>query len=111
VSKERALRRAERERVAAEREAAASEAAERAARRTARREAVTSRLPSLGAGGGQVGILARRRRQRVAILVAALVALNIVLWLVRPDAGARVLGAIVSVLCAPVLFVLLFPRP
>jgi hypothetical protein len=56
------------------------------------------------------GTLARRRRRRWSLLVAALVALNVLVWVLRPDWESRLGALVVSVLAAPVLATLLFPR-
>jgi len=114
VSKERARRRAEREREAAIRSAARAAQQERRERRAARarvvRRATTGRLPRLTPRGRQTGPLARRRRVQTSLLLALLVALNILVWVVRPDWPARLAALVVTVLAAPVLSVLLLPR-
>jgi hypothetical protein len=110
VSKERARRRAEREREAAIRAAARAEEQERQERRAARRAALTRRLPGGGATG-PTGVLDRRRGQRIRVLLLGLTAINLLVWFARDDWGVRAGVLVVSVLAAPVLFVLLFPRP
>jgi Flp pilus assembly protein TadB len=112
VSKERARRRAEREREAAIRTAARAATAERRERRQARRRTVHAatvgrlRPPP----GRPTGILARRHRRQTTGLVAVLVLLNLVVWIVRGDWPA-VLGAlVVSALVFPVLKLLIFAR-
>lgn len=121
MSKERARRRAEREREAAIRRAARAADAERRERRQARRRtlhaATVGRVPvpvgRAGSGRGvarSYGPLARRNRQQTTGLVAVLVLVNVVVWVVRGDWPA-VLGAlVVSVLVYPVLKLLLFAR-
>lgn len=113
MSRERALRRAEREREAAIRAAARAAQAERRERRDARRRALrratTGRLPGFGAVGRDTGTLARRRRRQRGLLVALLVALNVLLWVARPDWEARLAGVVVSALAFPVLQLLLLP--
>jgi Flp pilus assembly protein TadB len=113
VSKERAQRRAEREREAAIKAAARAAAAERRERRDARRNALrratTDRLPGLRPVGKDTGTLARRRRVQRGILLALLVALNVLVWVVRPDWQARLAAVVVTVLTAPVLATLLLP--
>jgi hypothetical protein len=108
VSKERARRRAEREREAAIRSAARAAQQERRERRAARARVV--RRPRLTPRGRQTGTLARRRRVQTSLLLALLVALNILVWVVRPDWPARLAALVVTVLAAPVLSVLLLPR-
>ena len=107
MSKDRARRRAEREREAAIRAAARAAEQERRERWAARRRALTGWLPR---PRWQPGILARRRRQQVATTVAVLVALNVLVWVVRDDWAARVLGVMVSLLVAPVVHTMLHRR-
>ena len=114
MSKERAQRRAEREREAAIRAAARAAEAERRERREARARAVrrqtTDRLPRLRPVGRDTGALARRRRLQRGLLVALLLALNILVWVLRPDWEARLGAALVTVLAFPVLQLLLVRR-
>lgn len=114
MSKERARRRAAREHEAAIRAAARAAEAERRERRAARRRAVrrhtTDRLPRLGGVGRDTGGLARRRRVETSLLLAALAFVNLVVWVVRPDWGARFAALVVTILAAPVLHVVLLPR-
>jgi hypothetical protein len=100
MSKERAQRRAERERQAAARAAERERSAQRAARAAARRRALTRWVPRTRLLPGE---LAARRRREVAVTIAILVALNLLVWIVRPDWEARLAAAAVSVLVAPVL--------
>jgi Flp pilus assembly protein TadB len=114
MSKERARRRAEREREAAIRSAARAAEQERRERRSARarvvRRATSERLPRLTPRGRQTGTLARRRRVQTSLLIAMLLVLNVVVWALRPDWPARLAAVVVTVLAAPVLSVLLIPR-
>jgi hypothetical protein len=114
MSKERAQRRAVREHEAALKAAARAAEAERRERRAARAKAVrrvtTDRLPGFRPVGRDTGSLARRRRIQRGLLVALLVAMNVLVWVVRPDWEARLAALIVSVLAAPVLVTLLLPR-
>jgi Flp pilus assembly protein TadB len=114
VNKERARRRAEREREAAIRSAARAAQAERRERRRSRRRrlhaATAGRVRPLTSSGRQAGILARRSRRQTTGLVAVLVLLNLVVWVLHGDWPA-VLGAlVVSLLVYPVLKLLLFAR-
>ena len=114
MSKERARRRADREREAGFRTAARAAEAERRERRQSRRRtlhaATVGRVRPLRSSGRPVGILARRNRRQTTGLVAVLVLLNVVVWVVRGD-WAAVLGAlVVSLLVFPVLRLLLFAR-
>ncbi|MCZ4499377.1 MAG: hypothetical protein JWQ74_1930 [Marmoricola sp.] len=98
MSKERAQRRAVREREAAEKAAARSVAEARAARARARRAVWSARLRPvrslLGGSGQQTGLLAQRRRTRLNVILMAFALLQVVVWIVRPDWQAR-LGALV----------------
>jgi Flp pilus assembly protein TadB len=109
LSKERAQRRAAREKEAAIRAAARAAEAERRERRQARKRALRRIAPSFGSGR-PTGILARRRRTQNSMLFALLLAVNILVWVVRPDWAARIAVLIVTVLAAPVLATLLFRR-
>ena len=114
MRKERALRRAEREREAAIKAAARAAEAERRERREARRRAVrrltTDRLPRPVPVGRDTGTLAHRRRIRTSLLLTFLLLVNVLVWVVRPDWRARLGALVVSVLAAPVLAALLAPR-
>lgn len=109
MSKERARRRAERERLAAEKAAQRAARLERERRSRARWAALRRLLP--GRRSRPTGILARRARVRSSILALVLLVLVIVVWVTRPDWAARVGIVIVCVLAYPVLRALLFPRP
>jgi hypothetical protein len=114
VSRERARRRAAREHEAALKAFARAEEAERRERRTARtralRRATTGRLPTLTPRGRPTGTLARRRRTQTSLLLAALLAVNVLVWFLRPDWASRLAALVVSLLAAPVLATLLVPR-
>jgi len=107
VSRERAKRREEREREAAVKAAARAREAERRTRRAARRRALTGWVPRPRL---TPGTLAARRRKEVTVTVCILLALNLLVWLVRPDWQARVGALVVSILVAPVLHVMLVRR-
>ena len=100
MSKERAQRRAERERLAAARAESQAREAERGTRAAARKKALTGWLPRPRLLPGE---FAARRRREVAATIAILVALNLLVWIVRPDWEARLAAAAVSLLVAPVL--------
>jgi hypothetical protein len=107
VSKQRAVRRAEREREQAIRAAARAREDERRQRAAARRRALTGWLPG---ARRETGLLAARRRRQRWTTVAALVVLNLVVWVVTPAWEVRTVIAMVSLLAAPVLHTLLFRR-
>jgi Flp pilus assembly protein TadB len=108
VSKERARRRAEREREQAVKAAARAAEAERRELRSSRKRAVTSRLPKFAKG--QSGALAQRHRNELNITVCLLVALNVVVWIAFHDWATRLLVLVVCVLVAPVIHMMLFRR-
>src|SRR3954451_10736719 len=119
MSKERARRRAEREREAAIRAAARAAQHERrerrgggrrAARARVARRVTLDRMPRLAPAGRPTGTLAHRRRVQTSVLIAVLVAINVVVWVVRPDWASRFAALVVSILAAPVLVTLLLPR-
>ena len=114
MSKERALRRAGRERETAIRAAARAAEQERRERRAARGRALrrytTDRLPRPVPVGRDTGALAHRRRVRTTLLVVLLLLINVFVWVVRDDWGARLGALVVSLLVAPVLATLVAPR-
>ena len=109
MSKERAIRRAQREQEAAVRAAARAAEQERRERRAARKRAITRRLPKWGTGK-PTGILARKRRNQTTFLFSLLFVLNLFLWLARDEWGIRFAALVVSILAAPVLYTLMFRR-
>lgn len=102
MSKERARRREAREREAAARAATRSVRQEREARRRARKAALQRRLVPLTTGR-QTGVLARRRRTRLHLVLAALLFVQVVVWVVRPDWQARLTALILAALAFPVI--------
>ena len=109
MSKERAIRRAEREREAAIKAAARAAEAERRERRAARTRALKAPLPRVGVGRHQ-GVLARRRRIQRFVVLDLLVVFNIVVWFTTDSWSLRLLVLIASVLCFPVLATVPFRR-
>lgn len=105
MSKERAQRRAEREREAAAVAAARAAEAERRERREARMRALTSRLPT--ARRGPSGVLAERHRRRTGLLVVAVIAVNVIVWLASSDGMVRFLALVLSLLIAPIVSILM----
>ena len=102
MSKERATRRAEREREIAAKQAARAAAQERAERSRARRQALTGWVPRR-AGGRPTGILAERRRTRLRLLVSALVLVQVLVWIFREDWPSRLAALAVTLLLLPLL--------
>lgn len=116
MSKERARRRAEREREAAIRRAARASEQERRERSAARRAALRRTRGRFGLPGrrGKVGrpsgTVARRRRRQHQVTLLILLALVVLAFVVRPDWPARLAAVVVAVLAYPVLRTLLFRR-
>jgi hypothetical protein len=100
VSKERARRRAERQREAAVRTAARQRAEERRARARDRKQALTGWIPRPHL---TPGVLAARRRTELAATCGLLLLLNLLVWLVRPDWAARLGALVVSAVVFPVV--------
>lgn len=100
MSKERAQRRAERERAAAAAAEARERAAERRAKAAARRRTLTGWMPRPHL---QPGIIAQRRRAELGAAVGLLLLLNLLVWLVRDDWAARAGAVVVSLVVFPVV--------
>ncbi|MEO9324642.1 hypothetical protein ABFT23_14205 [Nocardioides sp. C4-1] len=104
---ERARRRAERERAAVEQAAAREAEAERVARRRARRDVAAGLLPGAWTGrsrsGAQTGTLAARRRQQTGLVIAFVLAVNVLVWLGTSEWAARAFLALLSVFIAPIV--------
>jgi len=107
MSKERARRRAEREREAAIRQAARERETERRSRAAARRQTLSGWVPRPHL---TPGVLAARRRTEMMATVIVLFLVNLLVWLLRPDWAARLGALVVSVLVFPVLRLLLSRR-
>lgn len=108
MAKERARRRAERE-------AAAAKDRQVRARKRARRDridrvkaSVTSAIPDKPRVAP--GLLARRRRRRLLAFVLGIVAIQAVVWPFLPNWGARMVVLLLTLLAAPVVWVLSFGR-
>lgn len=108
MAKERARRRAEREAVAAE------ERRRRAVQQRRRERAQTwrQRLRALLPSKPHItpGLLARRRRRRMALFAGVIVAICAVAWPFLPDWGARVIVLLGLLLLTPVAWVMSFGR-
>lgn len=100
MSKERARRRAEREREAAIKQAAHQREMERRTRAQARRRALTGWIPRPHL---TPGVLAARRRTELMATLGLLFLLNFLVWLVRPDWAARLGALVVSAVVFPVV--------
>jgi hypothetical protein len=100
MSKERARRRAEREREAADKLAARQRGSERRARARARKQTLAGWLPRPHL---TPGVLAARRRTELMATVGLLFLLNLLVWLVRPDWAARLGALVLSLVVFPVV--------
>ncbi len=100
MSKERAQRRAERERAATAAATARRRDSERRAKAAARRRNLTGWVPR---PHFQPGIIAQRRRAELGATVGLLLLLNLLVWLVRDDWAARAGALVVSLLVFPVV--------
>jgi hypothetical protein len=100
MSRERAHRRAERERGGKVAAAARQREAERRARAAARRRTLTGWIPRPHL---QPGIIAQRRRAELGATVGLLLLLNLLVWLVRDDWAARAGALVVSLVVFPVV--------
>jgi hypothetical protein len=100
MSKERAQRRAERERAATAAAAARQREAERRTRAAARRRSLTGWVPRPHL---QPGIIAQRRRADLGATIGLLLLLNLLVWLVRDDWAARAGALVVSLVVFPVV--------
>jgi Flp pilus assembly protein TadB len=110
VSRERALRRAERERAAAVDRERRARQAERESRRRATRAAWRARLPRRTRWRGQQGILARRRRAQNTVILGLYLLVQLVVWLLTDDPWVRAASALLGVLALPVLVTLTLDR-
>jgi hypothetical protein len=107
VSKERARRRAERERAAAVTLAARQREVARQARSRARRRTLTGWIPRPHL---TPGVLAARRRAELTATIGVLFLLNVLVWLVRPDWAARLGALVVSLVVFPVVRLMMTRR-
>ncbi|WP_066362088.1 hypothetical protein [Herbidospora mongoliensis] len=110
MSKERAIRRAERE---AEKARLAEERARREARSARLRDLrgrITAVLPKPVRVARQGGVLARRRRAQNAVMAMLFVLVQVIAWLTLGTVMARLAVLAVSILIVPVLVTVLFDR-
>ncbi len=101
MSKERQQRRAEREREVALRAAARAAEAERTERKVARRQRWTGWFPTPAPRPS--GALAERRRQQTGLMIAVLIAVNVLIWVFFPGWPARAMAAVLTLLFAPLI--------
>ena len=105
----------ERARKRAEREAEAQREREARARKRARRERVDRGKQALAgivpdAPRFTPGILARRRRRRLMAFAAGIVMIQVVTWPFLPNWGSRLVVLALTLLAAPVVWVLSLGR-
>ncbi|GAA4366396.1 hypothetical protein [Nocardioides caricicola] len=105
MSKERAQRRAEREREAAIVAAARAAEAEKKERREARKRALTRWVPK--SRRGPSGVIAERHRRQTRLLIVAVVVLNVLVWLASGDWAVRAFALLLSLLLVPVVQILM----
>ena len=110
MSKERARRRMEAERLAARQRAVRERRDTRASRRRHSAEALLGRLPKRTRYRGQQGLLARRRRMQNSVIVLIYLSAQAVVWLIWPDPWARAAAAIVGLAAVPVFVTLALDR-
>lgn len=108
MAKERARRRAEREAQAEVERARRAREVQRRARSRARRERLRGLIPDRPRTAP--GLLAKRRRRRLAALAGIIIVICAIAWPLIPDWGGRILLALGLVMLAPVAWVLSFGR-
>jgi hypothetical protein len=110
MSKDRARRRAEHEHAAAVGRAAAERRRTRVERRRAAIATVRPRLPRRTRWHRQQGILARRRRVENGVIIALVLASQLVVWLLTPDWWVRSSALLIAIVATPVLVILTLDR-
>jgi len=108
MAKDRAHRRAEREaeaQVQRRRRAAQVRRSERARRRRERVRTLVPRKPHT-----TPGLLARRKRRRLAALAGIIVVMCAITWPLLPDWGGRLVVLVGLLMLAPVAWVMAFGR-
>jgi Flp pilus assembly protein TadB len=110
VSRERARRRAEREREAARRRAERERVERRASRRRAAATAVRERLPRRTRWRRQQGLLARRRRVQNGLVLAVVAASQLVVWLLVSDPWVRGASLVLAAATVPLIITVVFDR-
>ncbi len=105
----------ERARKRAEREAAAEKEREERARRRARKERVDRVRQTVAAAMPDrpkvaPGLLARRRRRRLFAFALGIIAIQVLVWPFVPSWTGRIVVLVLTLLAAPVVWVLSFGR-
>ena len=110
MSRERARRRAEREREVARRRAERERAEHRAARRRAAVAGLRERLPRRTRWRRQQGLLARRRRIQNGLVLSVVAASQLVVWLLVSDPWVRVASLVLAAATVPLIITVVFDR-
>ncbi|QIG42608.1 hypothetical protein G5V58_07295 [Nocardioides anomalus] len=109
MSKERQQRRAVREAEQAAAASARAVEAERRARKDARKQRLTGWVPTQPSGR-PTGVLAEKRSRELRVLVAVLIALNLLVFAFTRDWYVTGLTLVASVLGAPIVHMILFRK-
>lgn len=107
MAKERARKRAEREAAAAVQKEHRRKQVARREKSARRKDAVRGLVPDVNR---RPGILAARQRRRLWAFVAGIVAIQLVIWPFLPSWGARLVVLALTLIAAPVVWVLTFGR-
>ncbi len=110
MSRERARRRDERERVAAAARAERERRATKASRRRDNAAALRARLPRRTRWRRQQGLLARRRRTENGVIAVLWLAAEGLVWLLFDDPWVRGAALLLGILALPVLVTLTLDR-
>ncbi|HEX4698175.1 MAG TPA: hypothetical protein VH857_02305 [Actinomycetes bacterium] len=110
MSRERARRRDERERLAAAQRARRERRDARAARRRATAASARSLVPRRTRWRRQQGILARRRRTENAVIAILFLGVQSAVWLLTSDPWIRATALVLGLLALPVLVTLALDR-
>ena len=110
MSRERARRREERERLAAAAQLDRERRATKAARRREREVALRAWLPRRTRWRRQQGLLARRRRTENGVIAVLWLAVQGVVWLITDDPWLRGAALLLGLLALPVLVTLTLDR-
>ncbi len=110
MSKQRAVRRAQREQAQAAAAARLERRERSAARRRGARATVARTLPRRTRWRRQQGLLARRRRAQNATILGLFLVVQVVVWLVTGDPWLRATAALFGLMSLPVLVTLALDR-
>ena len=108
MSKERARRRELRESEAAKERNRRARRRARVDRRQAWGRSLRRLVPSMPKT--TPGLLAQRRRRRLAVMAGGIAVICLIAWPLMPSWGARLILLVFCLLCAPVVWVMSFGR-